>query len=143
MSRRFAIATCGLLAGGALPGRDGGDARQREGLSFDGSRQRRARRQGEDPDLDEDHVRQIVHVLDGHADPGQGRVPGRHLASTFATSEKAAGKFVPLLVIHGLGEAWATKSPGLLEVFDGHETIKIQAPLVATSKLEALARKLL
>jgi hypothetical protein len=31
----------------------------------------------------------------------------------------------------------------LLEVFDGHETIKIQALLIAAAKLEALARKLL
>ncbi len=65
-------------------------------------------------------------------------------SSTFATSEKAAGKFAPLVVIHGLGKAaWATKAPGLLDVFDGHETIKIEAPLIATTKLEALARKLL
>jgi hypothetical protein len=65
-------------------------------------------------------------------------------SSTFATSEKAAGKLVPLTVIHGLGAAaWATKLPGELQVFDGHgTTIKIQAPLVATAKLEALARKL-
>jgi hypothetical protein len=65
-------------------------------------------------------------------------------SSTFAASEKAAGKFAPLVVIHGLGKAaWATKAPGLLEVFDGHETVKIQAPLIGTSRLEALARKLL
>lgn len=65
-------------------------------------------------------------------------------SSTFATSEKAAAEVAPLVVIHGLGRAaWATKVGGELQVFDGHETIKIEAPLVANSKLEALARKLL
>ncbi len=64
-------------------------------------------------------------------------------ATTFAASEKAVSK-LGIVVVHGLGKAaWATKSGGELQVFNGHETIKIQAPLVATSKLEVLARKLL
>ncbi len=64
-------------------------------------------------------------------------------ATTFATSEKAVSK-LGIVIVHGLGKAaWATKSGGELQVFDGHETIKIQAPLAATSKLEALARGLL
>ena len=49
-----------------------------------------------------------------------------------------------IVVLHNLGKAaWATKVSGDLEVFDGHETIKILGLLIPTSKLEALARKLL
>jgi hypothetical protein len=63
-------------------------------------------------------------------------------AATFAISEKAVGALA--IKVHGLGQAaWATKAGGSLYVFDGHETIKILAPLTATAKLEVLVRKLL
>lgn len=64
-------------------------------------------------------------------------------ASTFAAGEKAAS-VEGVVAVHGLGQAaFAAKSGGLLEVYSKGLTIKIDAPLVATSKLEALARALL
>ncbi len=65
-------------------------------------------------------------------------------AATFAASEKGAQAAGEAVVVPGLGQAaWASKAPGDVEVFDGHETIKILDPLTPTTKLEALARKLL
>jgi hypothetical protein len=73
-------------------------------------------------------------------------------ASTFAASEKAAASALPKAVkkVSHLGQAAWTTGGGDLYVFDGHETIKILAlslglssPSTATTKVEALARKLL
>jgi len=67
-------------------------------------------------------------------------------SSTFAAGEKAAAAALPNSVVKlsGLGQAaWATKTGGSLYVFDAGTTIKILSLLTATSKLEALARKLL
>ena len=63
-------------------------------------------------------------------------------SATFAASEKAVSALS--VKVNGLGQAaWATKVGGSLYVFDNGTTIKILAPLVATAKLEVLARKLL
>ena len=64
-------------------------------------------------------------------------------AATFAVSEKAVSA-LGIVKVRGLGQAaWATKAGGSLYVFYGGTTIKILAPLTATTKLEVLARKLL
>jgi hypothetical protein len=79
---------------------------------------------------------------------GGGAVPTRitfqmDTAATFAASEKAVSALSPVKV-HGLGKAaWTLKSGGDLDVFTGAYTIKIVSPLTPSSKLEALARKLL
>ena len=72
-------------------------------------------------------------------------------AASFAASEKAAGSFgAKIIKVHRLGQAAWTTGLGSVYVFDGHETIKIlalslgvRAPSTATTKVEALARKLL
>ena len=65
-------------------------------------------------------------------------------SQTFALGEKAAAAAGPLVKPKGLGKAaWGPKAGGGLYVFVGTYSIKILAPLVSTTKLEALARKLL
>jgi hypothetical protein len=64
-------------------------------------------------------------------------------AASFATSEKAV-KGLGLVQVKGLGQAaWTLKSGGDLDVYNKGVTLKIIAPLVAASKLEALAKTLL
>jgi hypothetical protein len=63
--------------------------------------------------------------------------------TTFAAGEKAAGATGAVVKLKGLGKsAYAVKSGGFLAVFLGTESIRITAPLVSTTKLEKLARKL-
>ncbi len=67
-------------------------------------------------------------------------------AATFAAGEKAAAsrlgaKLVEKVAVAG-HPAWTTNL-GDLYVFDGNQTIKILAAGTATTKLEALAKKLL
>jgi hypothetical protein len=65
--------------------------------------------------------------------------------STFAASEKAAEHALGAKLIHKLNlsqGAWTTNA-GDLYVFDGHETIKVLAPGIATAKLEAFVKTLL
>ena len=63
--------------------------------------------------------------------------------TTFADSEKAV-KGLGVVPVKGLGqEAWTLKVGSDLYVYNHGVTLKIIAPLIATPKLEALARKLL
>jgi hypothetical protein len=63
--------------------------------------------------------------------------------TTFALSEKAVAA-LGLVKLKGLGQAaWTLKSGGDLDVYRSGATIKIVAPLVPATKLEALAKKLL
>jgi len=65
-------------------------------------------------------------------------------AATFAAGEKAAAATGPVVKVHGLGQAaWTTTSGGFLYVYDGGESLKILSPLTTTTRLEALARKIL
>jgi len=64
-------------------------------------------------------------------------------ASTFAAGEKSAAAYGTVVKVTGLGKsAYGTKVGGFLAVFLGTESIRITAPLVPLTKLEALARKL-
>ena len=46
--------------------------------------------------------------------------------------------------LKGLGQAaWVGKSGGIIDVFDGHESIRILSPGTTAAKLEALEKKLL
>lgn len=62
----------------------------------------------------------------------------------FAASQKAASKGVPVVPVHGLGDAaWAVKAGNGLAVPTGNLDIVIAAPQTTVAELEALARKIL
>jgi hypothetical protein len=65
-------------------------------------------------------------------------------AAAFAASQKAASKGVPVVTVHGLGDAaWAVKAGNGLAVLKGTLDIVISAPKTTDAELEALARKIL
>jgi hypothetical protein len=65
-------------------------------------------------------------------------------AAAFAASQKAASKGVPVVTVHGLGNAaWAVKAGNGLAVLKGTLDIVISAPKTTDAELEALARKIL
>jgi hypothetical protein len=65
-------------------------------------------------------------------------------AAAFAASQKAAGKGVAVVTVHGLGNAaWAVKRGNGLAVLKGTLDIVISAPETTDAELEALARKIL
>ena len=65
-------------------------------------------------------------------------------AAAFAGSQKAASKGVPVVTVHGLGDAaWAVKAGNGLAVLKGTLDIVISAPQTTDAELEALARKIL
>ena len=65
-------------------------------------------------------------------------------ATAFAASQKAAGKGVTVVAVHGLGNAaWAVKAGNGLSVLNGTLDIVISAPKTTDAELEALARKIL
>jgi hypothetical protein len=64
--------------------------------------------------------------------------------AAFAASQKAAGKGVTVVTVHGLGNAaWAVKAGNGLAVLEGALDIVISAPQTTDAELEALARKIL
>ena len=64
--------------------------------------------------------------------------------AAFAASQKAAGKGVVVITVHGLGDAaWAVKAGNGLSVLKGTLDIVFSAPETTDAELEALARKIL
>jgi hypothetical protein len=141
VSRRLAVASAALLAGMAVPVAAAATSPRTQPCPSASVVNAALGQKGKTP------VARTTTFSKSCTYPGSGLVPTKitfqvDTATTFAAGEKAAGGTIARL--SGLGQgAWVGKTGGIIDVFNGQESIKIVSPGTTTAKLEALEKKLL